>query len=282
MRPVRIVTDSTADIPDDLVRELKIGIVYDYVNFGDQSLQDRIDISRQEFYTRLSDSSQAPTTAAPGIGEFEQAFRNAGAPEVDVVSLHPPVGISGLYNAARLAAQSFPEGRVTVVDTAQLSMGMGWQVIAAARAAQEGASVQEIVAKVAAMRPRVRVFAALDTIEFLRRSGRVSWAQAIVGTLLNIKPMLEVREGEVLPLDRVRTRRRAMTRLVALAESLGPLESLAALHTNQPDGADELRRRLAHLRPSGQDEILTINVTPIIGVHTGPRGLGIAAVIAAH
>jgi DegV family protein with EDD domain len=279
---VRIVTDSTADIPDDLVRELKIGIVYDYVNFGDQSLQDRIDISRQEFYTRLSDSSQAPTTAAPGIGEFEQAYRNAGAPEVDIVSLHPPAGISGLCNAARLAAQSFPEGRVTVVDTAQLSMGMGWQVIAAARAAQEGALVQEIVDRVAAMRPRVRVFAALDTIEFLRRSGRVSWAQAIVSALLNIKPMLEVREGEVLPLDRVRTQRRAVARLVALTEALGPLESLAALHTNRPDGADELRHRLAHLHPSGQDEILTINVTPIIGVHTGPRGLGIAAVIAAH
>lgn len=277
MKRVRIVTDSTADIPDDMIQELEIGIVYDYVNFGDQSLRDRIDISREEFYTLLTAGPEIPTTAMPGIGEFVQAYQEAGAPEVAIVSLHPPNRLSGLCNAARLAAESFPEGCITVVDTGQLSMGMGWQVIAAARAAQAGASTTEIVELVEALTPRVRVYAALDSIEFLRRSGRVSWAQALVGAVLRVKPMIEVQDGQVLPLDRVRTRRRAIARLVELTESLGPLESLAILYTNRPDGVDELRQRLDHLCP---DPALAINVTPIIGVHTGPNGLGVAAVAA--
>jgi DegV family protein with EDD domain len=157
-------------------------------------------------------------------------------------------------------------------------MGMGWQVIAAARMAQAGASVAEIIAHLTELRPRVRVFAALDTVEFLRRSGRVSWAQAIVSTLLHIKPMIEVREGQVLPLGRVRTRRRSLSRLVKLTQALGPLESLAVLYTYQPDGTDELRQLLA--QQCIGDQALTVSVTPIIGVHTGPNGLGIAAVIA--
>jgi len=278
MRRVRIVTDSTADIPDDLVQELEIGVVYDYVNFGEQSLQDRIDISRDEFYARLITGHVVPTTAAPGIGEFVRVYRDAGAPDAAVISLHPPAGLSGLCNAARLAAQSFPEGRVTVVDTEQLSMGMGWQVIAAARMAQAGASVAEISAHLTELRPRVHLFAALDTVEFLRRSGRVSWAQAIVSTLLNIKPLIQVREGQVLPLERVRTRRRSLSRLVKLTQALGPLESLAVLYTHQPNGTDELRQRLA--QQCVGDQVLTVSVTPIIGVHTGPNGLGIAAVVA--
>lgn len=276
MRRAKIVTDSAADIPDDLVQELEIGVIYNYVNFGEESLQDKIGISRDEFYARLIADSVVPTTSTPSTGEFTQLYQDIGAPDADVISLHPPSGLSGLCNAARLAAQEFPEGCVTVVDTEQLSMGIGWQVIAAARMAQAGASVAEILAHLTKLRPRVHVFAALDTVEYLRRSGRVSWAQAIVSTLLNIKPMIEVREGQVLPLERVRTKRRSLSRLVELTQDLGKLESLAVLYTHQPDGTDELRQRLA--QQCIGDKVLTVNVTPIIGVHTGPNGLGIAAV----
>jgi DegV family protein with EDD domain len=279
MRRVKIVTDSAADIPDDLVQELEIGVIYDYVNFGEESLQDKIGISRDKFYARLIADRVVPTTSTPSTGEFMQLYRDVGAPDADVISLHPPSGLSGLCNAARLAAQEFPEGRVTVVDTEQLSMGMGWQVIAAARMAQAGAPVAEILAHLAELRPRVHVFAALDTVEYLRRSGRVSWAQAIVSTLLNIKPMIEVRGGQVLPLERVRTKRRSLSRLVELTRNLGKLESLAVLYTHRPDGTDELRQRLA--QQCTGDQVLTVNVTPIIGVHTGPNGLGVAVVVAA-
>lgn len=275
---VKIVTDSTADIPDDWAQELEIGIIYDYINFGTQSLRDKLDISRTEFYERLTTSTELPSTASPGVGEFEEAYRQAGAPEVAIVSVHPPSNLSALYNTAHLAAQSFPAGRVTVVDSGQLTMGMGWLVIAAARAAQAGASVARIVELVTAMKPRARVLAVLDTFEFLRRSGRLSWTQALVGTLLRIKPMIEVRDSAVLPLERVRTNRRALARLVELTEALGPLESLAILHSNRPRGADDLRLRLADLCP--QEQVLTVDVTPVIGVHVGPRGLGIAAIVA--
>jgi DegV family protein with EDD domain len=207
-------------------------------------------------------------------------YRQFGAPEADIISLHPPAHFSALYNAAHLAARSFPKGRVTVIDTGQLTMGLGWLVIAAAKAARAGAAAKEIVELVAALKPQARVLAALDTFEFLRRSGRVGWAQALVGTLLRVKPMIEVRDGQVLPLGRVRTSRRAMDRLVELTGDLGPLRSLAILHTDRPEGADELRSRLAHLRP--QDQVLTVDVTPVIGVHVGPKALGIAAIVASE
>jgi DegV family protein with EDD domain len=276
MQRVKIVTDSTADIPEELVQELGIGVVYDYVNFGTQSLRDKLDISRTEFYSRLTTEAELPTTASPGVGEFEEVYRKAGAPETAIISVHPPAQLSALFSAANLAAQAFPEGRVTVIDSGQITMGMGWQVIAAARAAQADEPVERIVELVTDMMPRMRVYAALDTFEYLRRSGRVSWTKTVVGTLLRIKPIIEFREGQVLPLDRVRTSRRAMARLVELTEALKPLEALAILHSNWPDGAKELRRLLDHMSPG--DPILTVDVTPVLGVHVGPKGLGVAAI----
>lgn len=276
MGRVRVVTDSTADIPDGLVDELEIAVIYDYINFGTQSLRDKVDISRAEFYRRLVSEAKTPTTASPGVGEFEAVYRKVGAPEVAIIALHPPAEFSALYSTAVLAARSFPEGRVTVIDSGQLSMGMGWQVIAAAKAAKTNLSVESIVELVTEMKPRVRVFAALDTFEYLRRSGRVSWTETIFGTLLRIKPMIEVWEGKITPLDRVRTSRRSMDRLVELIEGMKPLESLAIIHSNWPEGAEELRRRLSH--SSLQDELLTVDVTPVIGVHVGPKGLGVATV----
>ena len=275
---VKIVTDSTSDIPDALAEELDIGIIYDYINFGTTSLRDKVDISRPEFYRRLTTETETPTTASPGVGEFEQAYRRAGAPNVQVVSMHPPARLSALFNAAHLAAQGFPEGHIAVVDTGQLSMGMGWLVVAAARAARAGAAVDEIVELVKGVKSRVRLYAALDTFEFLRRSGRVGWARALVGTLLRIKPMISVRDGDVLALDRVRTTRRALERLTALASDLGAVESLALLHTNWPAGADQLGQKLAHL--SVKEPLLTVDVTPVIGVHVGPKAVGLAAVVA--
>jgi DegV family protein with EDD domain len=278
MRRLRVVTDSTADIPDDLADELEITVVHDYINFGAESLRDKLDISRAVFYNRLMTEPELPTTAAPGVGAFEAAYRQAGAPEVQIVSLHPPADISALYNTAFLAAQAFPPGRVTVIDTGQLSMGTGWLAIAAARAALAGEPLARILELVMALKPRTRVVAALDTFEYLRRSGRVSWTKAMVGTLLRIKPMIEVRDGQILPLDRVRTSKRMMARLIELTEGLGPLASLAILHTNWPEGAKELRRGLAHLRPT--EEPITVDVTPVIGVHVGPNALGVATVVA--
>jgi DegV family protein with EDD domain len=279
MKHVSIVTDSTADIPDHLVEALGIQIVHDYINFGTESLRDQVDISRTKFYERLVAETELPTTASPSVGEFEAVFRQAGAPDGPIISLHPPAGFSALCNTAILAARSFPEETITVIDSGQVTMGLGWLVIAAARAAKAGASREQITQLVRDMMPRVHVFAALDTFEFLRRSGRVGWATSVVGTLLRIKPMIEVRDSHINALDRVRTGKRAMARLVALTQGLMPIESLAIMHTNWPEGAEELHSRLGDL--DLQEDVFTVDVTPVIGVHVGPRGLGVAAVRAA-
>jgi len=278
MELVRIVTDSTADIPDHLADELGIGVIHDYINFGAQSLRDKIDISRTEFYNRLEMEPETPTTATPGVGEFEAMYRTMGALEIPVISLHPPARFSGLYSAAVLAAKAYPEGQVTVIDSGQISMGLGWMAIAAARAAKLKQGVDDIRESIIKMQQRVRVFAALDTYEFLRRGGRVSWTKAAVGSLLHIRPLIQVWDGQIIPLDRVRAGRRALARLVELTEAMAPLESLAVLHSNWPEGADELCQDVAKFSPDGH--VITVDVTPVIGVHVGPKGLGIAAVSA--
>ncbi len=277
---IRIVTDSTADIPDELADSLGIAVVYDYINFGSESLQDKIDISRTEFYRRLSAQDELPTTASPGVGEFLSVYRRVTGPNVHILSLHPPAHLSALYNTARLAAQDLETegGRVTVLDSRQLSMGLGWQAIVAARAAQAGADAPTIIARLDELRARVHLFAVLDSLEFLRRSGRVGWARAALGALLNIKPIISVQDGDVVALDRVRTARRAQDRLIELTEQFGPLQALAVLHTNIPPKAKALRQRLQPLCPTG--DVLTLDVTPVIGTHVGPNGIGVAVVAA--
>jgi DegV family protein with EDD domain len=182
-----------------------------------------------------------------------------------------------MYNVAHLGAREVPDLRVHVVDSGQVTMGLGWMAIAAAEAAAEGRSVPEILALLEDVKHRVRVYAILDTLEYLRRSGRVSWAQAKAAQVLRIKPIVELLLGQVGDLGRTRTRRRAIARLVELTRALGPLERLAILHTYAPE-AQTLRHRLADL--CSPEQLLTVAVTTIIGAHVGPQGLGVAAVIA--
>jgi DegV family protein with EDD domain len=240
----------------------------------DQPYRDGIDLSRAEFYARLPGLRPPPTTAAPSSGEFEDAYRaQADGP---VVALHLASQFSAIYNAARLAAQALG-GRVTVVDTGSVSMGQGWQVIAAAEAAAEGADLGAVLAAIESVQRRVRLWAALDTVEYLRRSGRASALSALLGDLLQIKPLLEVRAGTVIPVARLRTRHKAREALAAQAVALGPLERLAVLHTAAPADAHTLAAQLAHLVPHPP---LVVEATAVIGTHVGPGALGLAAVAA--
>ena len=278
---IRIVTDSTSDIPESLVRELDIVVVPTYVIFGAQAYVDGVTISRQEFYERLASADPLPSTAAPGAGEFEAAYRRlqqAGAQAV--VSIHVAAKLSGVQNAARAGASAVPELPVTVFDSEQVTMGLGWQVIEAARAARLGKTVAEIVERMERLKPRVRVFAALDTLEFVRRSGRVGWARAAIGQLLRIKPMVEVRHGEVLSIDRVRTRAHSIERLKELVASQGGLRALTVLHTRALDAAQKLAAEFRALYPALSDPIHVVEATTAIGTHVGPNGLGVACVVA--
>ena len=275
---VRIVTDSTADIPEELAAELEITIVPCNVHFGRETYRDGIELSKGEFYTRLETSPTLPTTSAPAAGLFETTYRELANETDQILSIHLAGALSAIYNSACLGAETIPNLEVVLIDSGQASMGLGWLVIAAARAAQEGQSLARIVALVEDMKPRVRLFAALDTLEYLRKGGRVGKTVAVLGTLLSIKPLIEVRDSAVLPLERVRTRRKSIERLIELVAELGPLEELAVLHSNAPQEAQRLAEEVSFLH--SLERILIAEVGVIIGTHAGPNGLGVACVIA--
>jgi DegV family protein with EDD domain len=276
---IRIVTDSTCDIPSAVAAELGITIVPAYINVGDQSYLDGVDLTRQQFYTELPNYPAPPTTAAPSSGAFTEAYeRLAQEGASQVISIHIASTLSAILNAARLDADATDAVPVTLVDSRQLSLGLGLLVLTAAEAAREGRSLTEIQALVESSLRRTHVFALLDTLEFLRRSGRVSWTQFGLGTLLKIKPILHVHDGEVTIVEKVRTGSRARERMVELVARLGPLQRLALLHTNAPEAAAELRQLSSHLTPAGATP-QAFEVTPAVGAHIGPGAVGFACIV---
>ena len=274
---IRIVTDSTCDLPTDIISRHGISIVPLYISFGNQSYLDGVEISRQEFYARLPDCDPTPTTAIPGPQMFLQAYeRLAAEGATEILSVHISVSLSGTVNAARLAAQRAPLP-VTVLDSGSLSMGTGFQAWAAAQAAAQGRSMEEIVAMLEQQGSRTHVFAALDTLEFLRRSGRMNRVMAALGSWLQMKPLLKMHLGNASA-EKVRTTEHATDRLVSLLSDLVPLESgkVALVHTHALDRTEELRQRVQHLLPEG--ELLSMDITPVFGTHLGPGAVGFACV----
>lgn len=274
---VRIVTDSTADVPPELVERHGITVVPLLVHFGEQSFRDGVDLTFDAFYHRLRSGNVYPTTSQPPVETFKDTFERLAADGSAVVAIHLASTFSGTFQSSTLAAQMLPASRVTVLDSGSVSMGLGWLVLAAARAAEAGASVAEIVALVERLRPRVRTFAVFETLEYLQRGGRIGRARAFLGSLLGVKPLLEVRDGEVLPRERVRTWKRAVERLVELVLALGPITHLAFLHAAAPEAVAGLRERLApHLAGV---ETVTCAIGPVLGAHIGPGAVGIAALV---
>ena len=272
MLKVRLVTDSTCDLPPDLVLRYGILVVPAVLNMEGKSYRDGVDISRADYYARLPGLKALPTTAAPAAGEFEAVYRECG--DAEVVSIHLASQLSAMFNTARLGAEA-SGARVTLVDSGNVSMALGWQVLAAAEAIAAGKPLAEVVAAVESTRQRVKLFALLDTIEFLRRGGRASAFAATVGELLQIKPMLEVAEGSLIQLAKPRTHGKGVEKLVELVQALGPLERLAVMYATTPAEARSLADRLAPLSPQPP---LVVEATTVIGTHAGPGALGVAAV----
>jgi len=273
---LRIVTDSTADIPDELIEAYQIQMVPNLIIIDGKSLEDKKDISRHEFYQRLPGMKTSPTTATASIGSYQRLYEKLFKNNISqIISIHAASQLSGIYNAASAAAQSFGQ-RVRVLDGEYISMGLGFQVLAAAEAATRGESLEKVLELILDVRRRVRLIAMLDTLEYVRRSGRVSWARARFGNLLRIKPFVEVKGGQVLSRGEARTRSNGIARLKQFLKDLGPLERLAVLHTNAEEDA---RRFLADVGPDLPTQPLVVNVTTIIGVHVGPNGLGFATVL---
>ena len=275
---IRIVTDSTCDLPEATIKEYGIAVAPLYVNVGSQSYLDGVDLSREEFYERLPDYHPPPTTATPGPEKFRRIYEGLAADgATEILSIHISISLSAVVDAAHLGAQETRAVPVTVLDSRQLSMGTGFLVVAAAKAAAEGRSMAEIVALLEELTSRTHVFAALDTLEFLRRSGRMSGAVAGLGTLLQIKPLLKMHDGNPTA-ERVRTSSGAIKRLINLLSDLAPLEQVAIVHSYASDRGEHLRQLVQHLLPAG--EVPSVNITPVIGAHIGPGAVGFACITA--
>ena len=276
---IRVVADSTCDLPKEQVEEFNIEIIPLYINFGDQGYLDQTEISRQEFYERMPAASPLPTTATPGVDMFRQAYDQlAGDGATQILSIHISHNLSATVDVARTAAKETASAKVTVYDSRQLSLGMGYLVQAAAKAAKENKSMDEIIAILDELNTRTYVFADLETLEYLQRSGRMSSVVAGLGNILRIKPILKMHEGDPTG-ERVRTYERAIQRIIQLVRELGPLEQLDLVHTNAASRADELYQRSIELFPAGKKPI-SVDVTPALGANIGP-GVVVFSCIAA-
>lgn len=274
---IGIVTDSTSDLPSYLVEQHEIYVIPSILVLDGKEYMDGINITREEFYTRLPALRTPPTTAAPSIGDFTTPYETLLSKGCDhIISIHAASQLTTIVNVARKAAEEFP-GKVTCVDSGSLSLGVGFQILAAAEEAEFG--LQPAMAAITSTQERLYVFAALDTMEYLKRSGRVPGAVATLGGLLSIKPMIELKDGEVKPVGAVRTTSQADERILNLLLERGELERLAILHTNAEPRAKQLLDELMNrVRKSVPREILFVNVTAVIGTHLGPNGIGFAAV----
>lgn len=274
-QPIHIVTDSTCDIPPDMLPDFPITVVPTFVNFGGNSYpDDNIQLDRAEFYQRLPSLRPFPTTAAMSPGMAEDAINAAAEHAEHVIICTLSSKLSGVYNTMRLAASKLPADKYTLIDSQQVAMGLGWQVLIGAETALATADVAATLDAMARVRKTVRVYCALGSLDYLHRGGRVGWAQAGIGTLLQIKPILLVEDGEVKSHAKVRTFSRAVDEVVRVAHEYQPLDRMAIIYAADIDAAHALRDRLQDILPSGGQTIIS-RLTPSIGVHTGPSGLGI-------
>jgi DegV family protein with EDD domain len=274
---VGIVTDSTCDLPDEIAAGLGIEVVPLYVNFGNESYLDGVELSREAFYARLPDANPPPTTAMPGPQHFLQAYeRLAAAGATEIVSIHVSRSLSAVLETAQLAAKESPVP-VTHFDSGSLTLGVGFLAWSAAEMATEGGRVADILVSLQDQRKRTHVVAVLDTLEYLRRSGRMNRVMATLGSWLQMKPLLLMNDG-VSKAEKVRTTEAAANRLIGHLQERLPLERVALVHTHALAEAELLRQSARHLLPEG--EILSVNVTPVLGTHLGPGAVGFACVSA--
>jgi DegV family protein with EDD domain len=264
-KKIRFVTDSVCDIPADMVRKWNIAVIPCFVNYDGLSFKDDgIELKREDFYRKLPAMKSMPTTAAMAPGLAEEVITRAYNESDHVFIITTPAKLSGIYNAMRLGSSKLDQQRITLIDSCEV--------------AAETGDVQKTHNAIMKVREGLRLYAALATMEFLRRSGRVSWATALVaGTLLQIKPVLLVKDGDVSRVAAIRTFSKATEKLIELTREHAPLDKLAIIHTNNVEGAQELQKQLGDLAPR---DTLIADVGPTLGVHIGPGAVGVVPVSA--
>lgn len=278
VKRVRVVTDSTADMDQEEIDRLGIEVVPHTVLWNGESYLDRVDLDIDEFYRRLREERGTPRTSQPSVGQFERAYRRVLEDAGGIVSLHVSGKLSGTCSTAELAARNVAPDRIVVLDSMTLTGCLGMLATRVAEMGLKGASLMECVSLAEGLIPRLRLFIVLDTLEFLRRGGRIGRVQAVAGNLLSIKPIIQVLGGVFLPVDRVRTRAAAIRRAARLIESLGPLEEVLVQYGDNPDPA----RQLFHLiREALPDVKLDLGRTgPACGTHGGPGVFGASVLLA--
>ena len=276
MGRILVVTDSSATVPASLVQELGIGVVPILLNVNGQTYRDGIDITPGEVYRLLRASRRLPTTAAPSAGDFLRVYASAAQEVSGIVSIHLPTELSATYSVASTSSQLMDGPPIRIVDSQSVAMGQGFVVLEAARAADSGAGLDAVVARAEQIAGKVHVYATLETLEYLRRGGRIGGAAALAGTMLRIKPTVYVAGGTVQPFAKPRTMSRAMQLMLdEMAREAGDRALHAAvLHADAPDQAEEFRQRVE----SDFDcvELYVTEFTPVMGVHAGPGVLGLA------
>jgi DegV family protein with EDD domain len=276
---VRVLTDSTADMESEVADRLGIAVVPLNVHWNGDTYLDKVEITIDEFYRKLREEKGTPKTSQPSAGQFEEAYRKLLEEADGIVSLHISSKLSGTFNAAQVAARAVAPDKIAVIDSRTTSVALGSTAIRVADIAEAGASLKECVDLAEDLVPRLRVFAVVDTLEYLRRGGRIGRAQAFAGNLLSIKLIFQILEGEVQPVDRVRTRAAAVKRTAEVVGDLGAVEHLAILYGDDPQPAEALRelvqRRYPHLM------LTTGRIGPVLGTHTGPGVIGACAILAA-
>jgi len=272
-----VVTDSSAYIPEAALGDLSVPVIPLWVIWGEERLRDGVDIDPPTFYRRLRSAQTFPTTSQPSAGEFEEFFRQAGSGADAVVGVFLTSKLSGTVANAQAAQAQLADLTTRVVDSLSTSMGLGFIVLAAARAAAAGKSLDEVVAAAEEMRDRVHLLFAVDTLEYLHRGGRIGGARWLMGTALNIKPLLHLTDGTIEPLAQVRSKHKAIARMLEVAEErLGGkrMAEAAILDVDSPEEGDAVAEQIRER--FGMSTIYRTTVSPAIGTHAGPGTVGIA------
>jgi DegV family protein with EDD domain len=271
---VSIVTDSTADLPSELAQEMGITVVPLNVHFGNEEFIDGITIHADEFYQRLVSSPSLPKTSQPAIGAFMETYQKILMQADGIVSVHISSKVSGTVNSAQQAVAELANNAIKVVDTLQASLALGLIAVAAAKVAQNGGSLSEVVAEAQSATQRASFFGLVETLEYLEKGGRIGKAQALVGSLLRIKPILTLHEGVAHPVEKVRTRTKGLERLAAITANLAPLEAVGIISSDVAEDTTLIANAMAQHVPKAN--LVVSRFGPVLGTYLGPGSLGVA------
>ena len=272
---IRIVTDSSCDLPSGLIEQYGISVLPCYVVVDDQTFNDGLEIQADDFYRRLLADGRTPTTAQPTPSDFQTVYRELVGQGDQIISIHVSSKLSGTLNSAQQAKASVDDGSaVEIIDSQLASIPLGLAVLDAAIMASKGESVHDIAGQIRQRLGLHHGLFALDTLEYLQKGGRIGKARAFMGSVLHVKPILRLQDGEAHPVERPRNRERAMSRLVELAQELAPVRRLAVIYSTDPDRMVELKQGLTGILPA--DQIIESRFGSTLGTYIGPDALGVA------